>query len=541
MLSGFWVDKKFGLKTSPKGDAACFKMKSGFHFETCIIPPMSHPLINKVAVLFPEFLGDYINLIPFLHRLKTLLPAAEITLYIPPNMVDFASKHPALHRCLPMPERGTKAARKHLSQQLRAEKYDMAYFTNPDLLGIALAAKIRYRVHEHSDFLFRFTCKGTPMSALRNRFRQVPERHIHNLDHMFGAPLASRDYNYDTGIRPQKSPLLSDLSRYVVVNPDSHSCKRYDRDFFVNIITWLMSEGHTVVHVGLKDPHNLQSDLESHAQYRSLVGKTSIPQLIDIMAHADLFMGIDSGTAHLASVLGTPTLILYPPKGVTPAISCLLATKALPYQQSPFDSDCELACRHYQVCPLDTCARDYRLADVKVRIRQTMAATMSSEDRWQCIYQPSIPILVIPSRGHPMGSGAKGRSPLRPRLLAWLCRARRFVLGTNAPKPPHSTPTNLHKRVADFAASGMSIHVGSPDMATWSFSQMLAFIHRYNIRVIFWEGSRIPLKWWLLNRWLRFSERCFIGMHAGDLPSDAKVFFDRCFVALVGSPVSRPD
>ncbi len=460
---------------------------------------MNRLRIQKIAVLFPEFLGDYINLIPFLHRLRDLLPAAEVTLYISPNMVDFAGRHPAVHRCLPFPDRGTRAARKVFAMALRAEKYDMAYFTNPELLWILVAAKIRYRVHEHSDFLFKFTCKGTPMSVLKNRFRQVPERHIHNLDAMFGETLSVHDYNYDTGIQTFRSSFLSDLSDYVVVNPDSHTCKRFDRPFFVHLITWLMSEGHTVVHVGLKDPHDLQSTFGTHVQYRYLVGKTSIPQLMDVMAYAGLFMGIDSGTAHLASVLGVPTLILYPPKGVTPAVSCLLATKALPYQYSRFDSRCELACHHYQACPLDTCTRDYNLEDVKARIRETMAATMSPEERCQTIYQTSVPILVIP-----------------------------------AVSSQHDFES-LRVRVEGFAASGMSIRLGSTEMAAWSFSQMLAFIHRYRIRVIFWEGrDRIPFKWWLLNLWLRFSEQVFMGMAAGTFPETGRVFFDRCYAALVG-------
>ena len=457
-------------------------------------PAMTPPNIHKVAVLFPEFLGDYINLIPFLHRLGALFPAAEVTLYISPSMVDFAGRHPAIHRCLPIPERGTRAARKTFAQDLRSEKYDMAYFTNPELLWIVLAARIRHRIHHHSDFLLKFTCKGTPMLALRNRFKQTPERHVNNLDALSGQALSLYDYNYDTGIQTSRSDLLSDIADYVVVNPDSHSCKRFDQAFFVHVIRWLISEGHTVVQVGLKDPHGLNDVFGQHPQYRYLVGKTSIPQLMDIMAYASLFLGIDSGTAHLASVLGTPTLVLYPPKGATPAVSCLVTTKALPYQYTSFDSTCALACWHYQSCPFDTCTQEYNLADVETRIRETMKADFSQDARWRMIYQTSTPILVIPK----MRSAA------------------------------------LQTHVTDFAKSGISIRLGASEMADWSFAQMLVFIHRYNIRVIFWEGRpHVPLKWRILNRWLRFSDRWFCGMTAGVVDQVPEVFFDRCFTALV--------
>ena len=452
--------------------------------------------IAKIAVLFPEFLGDYINLIPFLHRLGDLFPAAEVTLYISPNMVEFAGNHPRVHRCFPFPNRGTVAERNSFVSALRAEKYDMAYFTNPDLLWVVVRAKIPLRIHEHSDFLFKLLCKGTPMSAFRNRFRQVPERHIHNLDYLFGDRLPVESYNFDAGISPDPCDLVSDLPRYVALNPDSHSCKRFDRNFFVQIITWLMANGHTVVHVGLKDPHGLDQDFGNNPQYRYLVGKTSLPQLMGIFRYADLFLGIDSGTAHLASILGTPTLILYPPKGVTPAVSCLLGTKALPYQYAAFDSTCELACQHYPSCAFDTSTHDYNVADVKSRILETMAARLSPDERWRIIYQTSVPILVIPV----------------------------------------ADSDTLRAEVAGFAKSGISIRLGSSDMRTWSFSRMLAFMYRNKVRVIFWEGgAHVPFKWKVLNRWMRFSERLFCGMTAGVLDDTPAVFFDRCYAALVGA------
>ena len=451
--------------------------------------------IGKIAILFPEFLGDYINLIPFIHRLGELFPVSEVTLYIPERMVSFAEQHPRLDRCFSIPDRHVPLAKKEFVATLRAEKYDMAYFTNPDLLGIVLAAKIRYRIHEHSDFLFKWLCYGTPMCALRNRFPQVPERHIQNLDYIFGQRLPVDRYNFDAGIAIEDCDLVADLPRYVVVNPDSHSCKRYDRAFFVHVIRWLMDEGHTVVHVGLKDPHGLEPDFSSEGRYRNLVGKTSLSQLWGICAKADLFIGIDSGTAHLASVLGTPTLVLYPPKGVTPAVSCLLATKALPYQYSAFESACGLACSHYQACSFDTCATDYNLSDVKGRIRETMNGDLSPDDRWRVIYGSSVPVLVVP-RSADSGS--------------------------------------LPQQISAFSQSGLSIRLGAADMVHWSMSRMMDFIHLYNIRVLFWEGRcSVPFKWRVLNRWLRFSERCFLGMTAGSLGSDSKSFFDRCFAALI--------
>lgn len=45
----------------------------------------------------------------------------------------------------------------------------------------------------------------------------------------------------------------------------------------------------------------------------NLCGKTSIPQLAGILKIADLFLGTDSGPGHLASALGTKSIIIYGP------------------------------------------------------------------------------------------------------------------------------------------------------------------------------------------------------------------------------------
>jgi exopolysaccharide biosynthesis WecB/TagA/CpsF family protein len=45
----------------------------------------------------------------------------------------------------------------------------------------------------------------------------------------------------------------------------------------------------------------------------NLVGKTTLPQLADIIAGADLFIGADSGVMHIAAATGTPVLSIFGP------------------------------------------------------------------------------------------------------------------------------------------------------------------------------------------------------------------------------------
>jgi len=50
-----------------------------------------------------------------------------------------------------------------------------------------------------------------------------------------------------------------------------------------------------------------------HFEPTDLVGKTTLPQLADVIQHADLFIGADSGIMHIAAATGTPVVSIFGP------------------------------------------------------------------------------------------------------------------------------------------------------------------------------------------------------------------------------------
>ncbi len=86
------------------------------------------------------------------------------------------------------------------------------------------------------------------------------------------------------------------------------------------------SEGFATVARGLQQAHGAEILLvgqpeddgrlmENLLQIKptNLVGATTLPQLADVIAEADLFIGADSGVMHLAAATGTPVLSLFGP------------------------------------------------------------------------------------------------------------------------------------------------------------------------------------------------------------------------------------
>jgi len=55
------------------------------------------------------------------------------------------------------------------------------------------------------------------------------------------------------------------------------------------------------------------ASLAAGAHVFDLAGKTSLPEVLGIVSLADLFVGNDSGLAHLSNAAGTPTTVVFGP------------------------------------------------------------------------------------------------------------------------------------------------------------------------------------------------------------------------------------
>ncbi len=92
--------------------------------------------------------------------------------------------------------------------------------------------------------------------------------------------------------------------QYVVLHLESFSDRSYRQIYGIDwneVVTYLKTQGSTVVQIGLKG-----AKLEG-TTYTS----TSIRELISLIYHSSLFIGIDSGPSHIAASLGVNTITFF--------------------------------------------------------------------------------------------------------------------------------------------------------------------------------------------------------------------------------------
>lgn len=95
--------------------------------------------------------------------------------------------------------------------------------------------------------------------------------------------------------------------------------KRWPAEHWRTLIHWLLqSRQAVVVLVGnaaeriiaapIRPPHDLRNE---RGRVVDLVGRLSVAELVAVLEQADLFVGGDSGPAHVAAAAGTPAVVLF--------------------------------------------------------------------------------------------------------------------------------------------------------------------------------------------------------------------------------------
>src|SRR5690606_24621059 len=104
-------------------------------------------------------------------------------------------------------------------------------------------------------------------------------------------------------------------NRFAVVHPGAkHGVKLWPTEFFAEIINYLINHhGLTVLVTGSTNETSIADRVisESGTQAINLTGKTTLPQLIALLADASLVVCNDTGPMHLAGLLDRPTVALF--------------------------------------------------------------------------------------------------------------------------------------------------------------------------------------------------------------------------------------
>lgn len=438
----------------------------------------------RIAILYPEFLGDYVQLVPFLHLLRKIRPHAVIDLYVSSNMVDFARFHPAVNEVLEIPVMEHQSREPHkvrdFIRQLKASRYDAACFSNHYLFWILKRARVPFIIKEQSSLEYRLFAHGTPPRLLRDQLVNRAAFLVRNLEAVFQVSHPVSDYNYDLGIPASEMVWQRPLpDHYVVLAPDVHSGKNFSKQYYLAVLNWLVSRSIPVVIVGLKDPYQLKQEYADNPLVQSVAGQTRLTQLCGIISRARFFIGMDSGTSHLAAALQVRSLTCFPAKGARPCFFGANWKDNLSYKQSVFSRQCPDYCWYYPNCSAGKCLEAFDWPAIESRLAWlTSDQTRTWDEKIHDDLKANVAIRVI-------------------------CASE---------LPPQAAVFFEHMR-----QSGYAVHVETNrPFSTLRYREIWEWLTTGHSQVLHFFAPELPIKFRIWNTWFRLSERAYCTLLAGN-------------------------
>ena len=278
------------------------------------LPPGAEILIIRLRSL-----GDVVLLTPALAALKEWRPDLQLSVLVEPAFAPLLEGHPAVSELMLC--RGFAAT----AREIRRRRFSVVFNQHggPTSAFLSLASGARVRVcWAHCQFPVFYNVLVTEAFALRGQKR------IHTVEHRMsqfwwtGLP---RGPIPPARIVPQPAALaameqklaargISASEPCAVLHPGAaFATRRWPAERFADLLAWLRTQHKlpTVVVLGPGDAEIAEAVKQHLAPRGVLLDSLSLPELIALISRARLFIGHDTGPAHMAAALGRPVVMIF--------------------------------------------------------------------------------------------------------------------------------------------------------------------------------------------------------------------------------------
>ncbi len=269
----------------------------------------------KVLVKLPVKMGDTIMAAYFLRAVKEQFPTCQLDVIMAKGLTDLVTFMPYVDQVhefskgdFPGPLGNYRFGKLIASK----EKYDL-FFCLPFSFSSALAGfftgaktRIGYKT-EHRGWLLTKAVKRPPGLHIVEEFNLLIETFT-------GKKIGFKPLNFQPNVKPSFPP---GQEKKMVLNIKSGPPSRsIPVEKAISIIQFLLNKyPHEVVLTGAPNEveyiSKVKEAFSSDTRVIDLSGKTSILELAYIISKAECMITSDSGNAHVANAVGTPTVVLF--------------------------------------------------------------------------------------------------------------------------------------------------------------------------------------------------------------------------------------
>lgn len=283
---------------------------------------------KKILVIKMRFHGDMLLTTPVISSLKHQYPDAEIDVLLYQDTRPILSENSEINALYGIANKKSSGIRKacnfiKLLLTLRKNKYDLVvnladqWMVSLLVRAIPAETKISHQFGHRDSKYWRnsFTHLTVPEGehVVLNNLSVLKPLKLKELKTNLTMSYTQDDWkNID-----QKLLDLGVHSSYVVIQPTARQIfKCWDDEKFSAVIDALQLRGYQVVLTSGPSKEDLDcvDHIANGCQTKPVVelaGKTTFPELGALIAHAALFIGVDSAPMHIAAAVNTPIVCLF--------------------------------------------------------------------------------------------------------------------------------------------------------------------------------------------------------------------------------------
>ncbi len=273
---------------------------------------------EKILIVKPSSLGDIIQSLPFLNTLKENFPSVQIHWIVAKGFDDLLHEHPMIQRVFVIDKNKWKSI-KHIpatikeffkiGKELKNERYDLVV----DLQGLLRSGiltwlskapiKVGFReAREFSSFFYnkQFSVPINKHAVLR--YLEIAKE--------LGCKINSIKFPIPNSKKPS---WLRDFKNFVVIIPSARwQSKNWPIPYFVELVKMLP---YNFLIVGSKSDEADALKIEEYTEgkAKSVAGKTTLKELIEVFKKSLFVITPDTGTMHLAVACSKKVVALFGP------------------------------------------------------------------------------------------------------------------------------------------------------------------------------------------------------------------------------------
>jgi predicted lipopolysaccharide heptosyltransferase III len=278
--------------------------------------------VERVLVVRLRSIGDTVLSTPSLLALKRFLPHASVDILLEDWVAPVLDGFPHVDNVITL-ERKSTSARARVARQLRANRYDVVYNlhggTTATLLARTTGAKHRvgYKTYQYA----RLHNHLSPSSSLlwgQNKTHSVEQQLA--LLGWTGVPVSDRPATQLAVTAAAAATIAARLETsglanapFVVLHPAAaFATKQWAADKFARVADGLAAQGFGILVITAENEAQLADELGRNAAAPVVAfSDLSLPEITALLARARLFVGNDSGIAHMAAAVKTPAVVIF--------------------------------------------------------------------------------------------------------------------------------------------------------------------------------------------------------------------------------------